>query len=308
VLVATDTVDDAGVYRIDDRTALVVTVDFFTPIVDDAGDFGRIAAANAVSDVYAMGGRPLVAVNIACFPDDQLPPSVLADILLGSREKLDEAGVAVIGGHSVSDRELKFGLAVTGTIDPSRIVTNAGAVEGNVLVLTKPIGTGVLTTALKSEALDDELLAGVTAVMSELNRAASEGMVEAGARAATDVTGFGLVGHAVGMADASGVTFEIDVGRVPLLDGALEVIRSGFRPGGLFTNQHYYRSFVSLKSRADGFTLDLMNDPQTSGGLLVSLPEDGVDAFARAYEKAGGSGHWIIGRVLPREGKSVVLV
>jgi len=163
VLVATDTVDDAGVYRIDDRTALVVTVDFFTPIVDDAGDFGRIAAANAVSDVYAMGGRPLVAVNIACFPDDQLPPSVLADILLGSREKLDEAGVAVIGGHSVSDRELKFGLAVTGTIDPSRIVTNAGAVEGNVLVLTKPIGTGVLTTALKSEALDDELLAGVTA-------------------------------------------------------------------------------------------------------------------------------------------------
>lgn len=308
VLVATDTVDDAGVYGLDDRTALVVTVDFFTPIVDDARDFGRIAAANAVSDIYAMGGRPLVAVNIACFPDGDLPISLLADILLGGREKMDEAGVAVIGGHSVSDRELKFGLAITGIIDPSRIVTNSGASVGDVLVLTKPIGTGVLTTALKYEALEEDALRRVTAVMAELNRAGAVGMVEAGANAATDVTGFGLVGHAVGMADGSGVTIEIDVAGVPLLDGADAAVRSGFRPGGLLANQSYYERFVRLESHADGHILDLMSDPQTSGGLLISLPEDGLDTFSSAYELAGGSGHWVVGRVLARGDRSVVLV
>jgi len=308
VLVATDTVDDAGVYRVDDTTALVITVDFFTPIVDDATDFGRISAANAVSDIYAMGARPIVAVNIACFPDDLLPPSVLSDVLLGGREKMNEAGVAVIGGHTVTDKELKFGMAVTGMVDPSRIVTNSGAAQGCVLVLTKPIGTGVITTALKHEALDDESLSRVTSVMCELNRAGSEAMLAAGATAATDVTGFGLVGHAVGMANGSGVTLEIDVARVPLLDGALDIIRAGYRPGGLFTNQHYYRRFVRLKSRADGYTLDLMNDPQTSGGLLLALPEDRLDEFSTVYERAGGSGHWVIGRVLPREEESVVLI
>ncbi len=292
----------------DDRTALVVTNDFFPPIVDDAADFGRIAAANAVSDVYAMGGTPLVAVNIACFPDEDLAASVLADILLGGREKMDEAGVALIGGHTVTDRELKYGLAVTGIVDVEGIVTNAGARDGDVLVLTKPIGTGVMTTALKHEALDDEALARVTAVMALLNKAASAGMTEAGASAATDVTGFGLVGHAVGMARASGVMLEIDVASVPLIDGADETIRAGFRPGGLLANQHYYGQFVLLKSRADGHTLDLMNDPQTSGGLLISLPEGRLGVFADAYARAGGEGHTVIGRVLPREDRAVTLV
>ena len=290
-----------------DGVGLVFTVDFFTPIVDDPGDFGRIAAANAVSDVYAMGGTPLVAVNVVCFPEGELPSSVLADILIGGQEKMNEAGAVIIGGHSVSDRELKYGLAVTGTIDPGKIVTNAGARPGDVLVITKPIGTGVLTTALKNEALADELLKRVTATMTELNRAPSSAMVEAGASAATDVTGFGLVGHAVGMADAGGVTLEIDVQRVPRLEGALDTIREGFRPAGLLVNQQYYRQFVKLTSRADGHTLDLMNDPQTSGGLLIALPEDRLDTFAAALAEAGGGSHWPIGRVLARGEKAVVL-
>jgi selenide,water dikinase len=210
-------VDDAGVYRLDERTALVFTIDFFTPIVDDARDFGRIAAANALSDIYAMGARPLIGVNVACFPEGDLPPDVLAEILLGGREKMDEAGAVVIGGHSVSDRELKYGLAVIGLVDPERVVANAGAEEGDLLVMTKPIGTGVMTTALKNEALGADALRRVTAVMTGLNRAAAEAMVEAGAHAATDVTGFGLVGHATAMANASGVTLEIAVPDVPLI-------------------------------------------------------------------------------------------
>lgn len=290
-----------------DDVALVFTVDFFTPIVDDPGDFGRIAAANAVSDVYAMGGTPLVALNVVCFPEGELPPSVLADVLIGGREKMDEAGVVVIGGHSVSDRELKYGLAVTGTIDPAKMVTNAGARPGDVLVITKPIGTGVLATALKNEALADDLLASVTATMAELNRASSLAMVEAGASAATDVTGFGLVGHAAGLADASGVTLEIEVPRVPLIEGALETVRAGFRPAGLLANQQYYRRLVKLESRADGHLLDLMNDPQTSGGLLIALPEDRLERFAAAYEERGGGSHWPIGRVLARGERAVVL-
>jgi len=307
VLVESDTIDDAGVYMLDERTALVFTIDFFTPIVDDARDFGRIAAANAVSDVYAMGGRPLVGVNVACFPDGELPPHVLSEILLGGREKMDEAGALIVGGHTVSDRELKYGLAVVGIVDPSRVVANAGAREGDVLVLTKPIGTGVMTTALKSDALDADGLARVTGIMMELNRAAAEAMVEARAHAATDVTGFGLVGHAVGMAEASGVTLELAIDDVPLIDGALDAIRAGYRAGGLFANEHYYRQFTKVLSRADAHTLELVNDPQTSGGMLVALPESRLEAFAEAYNVSGGKSHWTVGRVVGRGDKPVVL-
>lgn len=290
-----------------DDLALVFTVDFFTPIVDDPTDFGRIAAANALSDVYAMGGTPLVAVNVACFPDGDLPPSVLADILLGGREKMDEAGAVVIGGHSVSDRELKYGLAVTGTVHPARIVTNAGARPGDVLVITKPIGTGVLTTALKHEALEDSALKGVTATMAQLNRAPASAMVEAHASAATDVTGFGLVGHAAGLAEASGVTIEIRVDDVPLIDGALDAVRAGFRPAGLLVNQRYYGKHVRLRSRADAHVLDLMSDPQTSGGLLIALQETRLGDFDSALKTAGGGCYWKIGRVLPKGDEAVVL-
>jgi selenide,water dikinase len=305
-LVSSGTVDDAGVYLLDDGTALVVTLDFFTPVVNDPRDYGRIAAANAMSDVYAMGGRPLVALNIVCFPDGELPSSVMADILLGGHEKVAEAGALVLGGHSVSDRELKFGMAVVGTVDPNGIMTNAGASPGDTIVLTKPIGTGVLATALKEDELSPEGTAAVTRLMATLNRAAAEAMVEAGASAATDVTGFGLAGHASEMADASGVTLEISVEDVPLVEGAVSVLERGLAPGGLFSNQHYYSAFVESRTGADGRTVEMMYDPQTSGGLLVALPAGSVGAFERALADGGGTS-WVVGRAVERGERALVL-
>ena len=305
-LVSSGTADDAGVYLLNDDTALVVTLDFFTPVVDDARDYGRIAAANSLSDVYAMGGTPLVALNIVCFPDGELPMSLLAEILLGGNEKVTEAGALVLGGHSVSDRELKFGLAVVGTVNPKRIVSNANARVGDVLVLTKPIGVGVLATALKEDELSSEGVVIITELMATLNRAASEAMLEAQASAATDVTGFGLVGHASEMADASGVTLEIAVADVPLVDGAVQAGEKGLAPGGLFLNQHYYTAFVESRTRADGRMVELMYDPQTSGGLLVALPEGSLGAFDGALDARGGES-WVIGRVVERCDRAVVL-
>ena len=301
------TCDDAAVYKITDDTALVVTLDFFTPVVDDARDYGRIAAANSLSDVYAMGGTPLVALNIMCFPDGELPSSVMAEILLGGNEKVTEAGALVLGGHSVSDRELKFGLAAVGVVDPEGVVTNADARPGDALVLTKPIGVGVMATALKEDELPTEGVAVITELMATLNRAASEAMVEAGAHAATDVTGFGLVGHAKEMAEASGVTFEIVLSDVPLIDGALETVSRGLAPGGLFSNQHYYSSFVEQSPDADRRTVELMFDPQTSGGLLVSLAPEDVDSFCEGLARRGGTGR-VIGRVAERGGHDIALV
>jgi len=305
-LVSSGTADDAGVYLLNDDTALVVTLDFFTPIVDDARDYGRIAAANSLSDIYAMGGTPLVALNIVCFPDGELPLSVMAEILLGGDEKVTEAGALVLGGHSVSDRELKFGLAVVGTVNPKGIVSNANARVGDVLVLTKPVGVGVLATALKEDELSPEGVATITELMATLNRAASEAMREAGVSAATDVTGFGLVGHASEMADASDVTVEIAVPDVPLVDGAMQAIEKGLAPGGLFSNQHYYSTFVESRTRAGGRTVELMYDPQTSGGLLIALPEDSLRAFEGALSARGGES-WTIGRVIKRGDRAVVL-
>ena len=305
-LVSSGTVDDAGVYSLNDDTALVVTLDFFTPVVNNPTDYGRIAAANSLSDVYAMGGTPLVALNIVCFPDGELPTSVMADILLGGHEKVSEAGALVLGGHSVSDRELKFGLAVVGTVNPNAIVSNAGARVGDTLVLTKPIGTGVLATALKEDELSPEGTAIITELMSTLNRAAAEAMVEAGANAATDVTGFGLVGHASEMANASGVTAEISVENVPLVEGALDALERGLAPGGLFSNQHYYSAFVESRTRADARTVELMYDPQTSGGLLVALPEAALEAFEKALSARGGES-WVVGRVVERGERALVL-
>jgi len=308
VLVGTNTADDAGVYLLDDGRALVFTTDFFTPIVDDARDFGRIAAANALSDVYAMGGHPLIALNLMCFPDGDLPLDIMADIISGGAEMLAEAGVVPLGGHTVSDRELKYGLAVVGTVDPGRITTNSGARPGDRLVLTKPIGTGVLTTALKMEKLDDESLARVTALMRTLNRDAAEIMLELGATAATDVTGFGLAGHALEMAQGSDVTIEIDVESVPLIEGAIEALRDGNTPGGLFTNHHFVRPMTRLVTRAESYRLDLMHDPQTSGGLLVSLPEGAVNAYIETMTDRGHGETAPVGRVVEKAGKPLSLV
>ncbi len=298
VLVSTSTADDAGVYRLNDDTALVFTLDFFTPVVDDPFDFGRVAAANSISDVYAMGGTPLIGLNIVCFPDGDLPNAVLGDILAGAQKKALEAGVLTIGGHSVSDQELKFGMAVVGTIHPDRIVSNVGATPGDVMVLTKPLGTGVIATGIKFERVPAETVGALTEQMATLNRSASRAMIAAGAHAATDVTGFGLIGHALEMAEGSGVTIEIDAAELPLMDGARELCADGIAPGGLGTNRHFYSPRVSIET-ADTVVTELTFDPQTSGGLLVALPEDALPVFERemAVDEAGW---WRIGRVRPQ--------
>jgi selenide,water dikinase len=239
VLVGHAGADDAGVYRLSDETALVLTTDFFTPIVDDPFDFGRVAAANSLSDVYAMGGQPLVALNIAGFPEGKVAPEVLGEILRGGAEMAREAGVAIVGGHTVNDAELKYGLAVVGTVHPDRVVTNAGARPGDALVLTKPLGTGALATALKREQLSSDGLARLTSVMTHLNREAAERMLARGVHAATDITGYGLLGHAHEMAEASGVTLQIDAARVPAIEGALEAVAAGHVPGGAHTNREF---------------------------------------------------------------------
>jgi selenide, water dikinase len=281
VLIDFRTSDDAGVYRLDETRALVQTVDFFTPIVDDPAAYGRIAAANALSDVYAMGGRPLTALAIAAFPKDG-DRSVLSAIFRGGLQTLQEAGVALLGGHTVQDQEIKFGYAVTGEVDPSRIWSNASARAGDVLVLTKPIGTGVIATAIKFGRAPDGVASAAIESMSRLNRAAADALsrLPAGTvHACTDITGFGVIGHATEMAKASGVTLAIDVGAVPLLDGALDLV-DGNMSGGGKTNIQHFGSEVSSESGLDARRIQLLYDPQTSGGLLAAIaPSDAAEAL-----------------------------
>jgi selenide,water dikinase len=256
----------------------VQTVDFFTPIVDDPCDFGRIAAANALSDVYAMGGRPLTALSIAGFPEKDFPPEWAAAIVRGGYAKLQEAGCVLLGGHSVRDPEIKFGYAVTGLVDPARILTNAGARPGQVLVLTKPLGTGVIATALKAGQAPDDAVAAATRSMAALNRAAAEAALRHGATAATDITGFGLIGHAAGIARESRVTLEIHVRDLPLLPRALE-LAPRFQPGGLKANRKQFEPLVAYGREPEEALRALLYDPQTSGGLLLAVPEGAAGAL-----------------------------
>jgi selenide, water dikinase len=296
VLVGFDTNDDAGVYRVGPELALVQTTDFFTPIVDDPHTFGAVAAANALSDVYAMGGRPVTALSILCYPgkgdlDD------LEEILRGGAEKMIEAGCAVLGGHSVSDDEIKFGYAVTGLIHPGRILANSGARPGDVLVFTKKIGTGVISTALKRGIAKDEHVQGAIDSMLTLNKSVCEQMLAAGAHGCTDVTGFGLLGHAREMAMASGVTLEIDAASIEFLPGAVEYARQGTLPGGLNNNRAFAECAVAVRGTVDELLLTLLYDPQTSGGLLISVPEQTASSIQGR----------IIGRVAERAEKPVVV-
>ena len=300
-----ETHDDAGVFRLGPDLALIQTVDFFTPIVDDPFEFGAIAAANAFSDVYAMGGTPRTALNLVGWPQGELPWDVLGEILKGAHEVVHEAGAVLAGGHSVKAPELFFGLSVTGTVHPDRIVTNAGARPGDVLFLTKPIGTGILTTALKNGNLSRETLALVTATMRRLNAAAAEAMVEVGVSAATDVTGFGLLGHLLEMARGSRAAVEIDASRVPILQGAMEHVRAGDKPGGLGANRLYASPAVEGAEGIDPALLDLLYDPQTSGGLLISVPEDRADRMQTALARHGVAGAARIGRVIG-EGRGTI--
>lgn len=295
--------DDAGVFAINDDVAIVQTVDFFTPIVDDPFDFGRISATNALSDVYAMGGTPLTALNVAAFPED-LDLDILARILDGGASVAREAGVAILGGHTIKDSEPKYGMAVTGTVDRKRIVTNAGARPGDVLVLTKPLGTGILTTARKRNAIADDDLTEAIGWMTTLNAAASSAMLECSAHAATDVTGFGLLGHAGAMADASGVAFTVEAEAVPIMARALELARDGVVPGGTLHNARTHASFTDFAPRVDEALRLVLSDAQTSGGLLIAIAPDRLDDLVRALQDAGILAA-AIGRV--REGSGILV-
>lgn len=282
-------------------------MDFFTPIVDDPYDFGRIAAANSLSDIYAMGATPLTALNIVCFPVKDLPKSVLKEILRGGIETLHEAGVLLVGGHSVEDPEPKYGLAVTGVVHPDELVTNSGARPGDHLILTKPIGTGVLATASKARLLSSSLYRRMVHVMVQLNKAACEAMQEVGVNAATDITGFGLVGHALDMAEASRVRIEISCRRVPLMEEAAAFLRQGLVPEGDYANQRFCEKRVRISDSVDEAVIGLLHDAQTSGGLLISVPEEKASLlFARLLEK-GLVEVADIGRVVDGEPGIVIL-
>jgi selenide,water dikinase len=301
LLVGRETFDDAGVFLITDDLALVQTVDFFAPVVDDPFDFGQVAAANALSDVYAMGGQPMTALNIVAYPTNDLPLSVLTDVLRGGQEKVHEAGAFIVGGHTVIDTELKYGLAVTGRAHPKFLLTNAAAKPGDRLVLTKAIGNGILATALKREIIATEAAREMIELMKKLNGQASRAALAVGALCATDVTGFGLLGHASHIARASNVTLAIHAELVPILDGAREALKKGATTDGMKRNREYVNGFVEWRG---GTTedRDLFCDPQTSGGLLVAVPHARVASYLSKVEGAVD-----IGEVLERETIAIVV-
>lgn len=300
VLVGIATGDDAGVYLVRDDLAIVNTVDFFTPVVDDPFTYGQIAAANALSDVYAMGGTPKTALNIVCWPQTGLPAEMLGEILRGGSEKAREAGVAIVGGHSVADEEVKYGMAVTGVIDPRRIVRNVGARPGDALLLSKPIGTGVLMTALKRRKLPEDHYAAAVRWMCELNAATAIAMLKYEVHAATDITGFGLIGHASKMAEGSGVTLRIEESDLPLMAGALECCRAGMIPGGGTRNREFYGPQVRISDEVADEIGELLFDPQTSGGLFIALPVNDAMKLLADLQAAGNTDAAIVGRVAAR--------
>ena len=302
MLVDFRTGDDAGVFRLDEERALVQTVDFFTPVVDDPEDFGRIAAANALSDVYAMGGRPLTALSIAAFPETDFPAEWARAIVRGGAAKLREAGCALLGGHSVRDPEIKFGYAVTGLVEPDRLLTNANGRVGDALVLTKPLGTGVVATALKAGRAPAEAVVEATRSMSTLNRIPAAVAQRHGVRAATDVTGFGLAGHALNLARESALTLEIRASDLPLLPGA-EALALDFPPGGLKSNRLEFEPKVEDVSSVSEAVRTLVYDPQTSGGLLLLVPAPALPALLADLPLARA-----IGRALPAGDRPLRLV
>lgn len=305
LLVGTNTADDAGVFRINDRQALVQTVDFFPPIVDDPYCFGQIAAANALSDIYAMGGKPLTALNIVGFPA-RMPREILGRILRGGADKVREAGAVIAGGHSIVDKELKYGLACTGMVDVDKIIRNDKAVIGDRLFLTKPLGTGIVTTAIKQKKATPEDTDHVINRMSELNRVGSELMVKFGAHAATDVTGYGILGHGFEMAVGSEVSLHIYYDRLPLLPNVLKYAEAGALTGGAEANREYLQTAVKISSLLSKAQTDVLFDAQTSGGLLIAMPDTGADSFV---EEAGERGLTIeqIG-IVEQKGQFAIIV
>jgi selenide,water dikinase len=299
--------DDAGVYQLADDLAIIQTIDFFTPIVDDPYAFGQIAAANALSDVYAMGGTPLTAMNVVCFPTKSLDISVLKDILRGGVDKILEAGALLVGGHTIDDKELKYGLSVTGTVHPKRLVTNSGAKVGDKLILTKPLGTGIVSTAVKAKMADEETAAKVAKCMATLNNKASELMQEVGAHACTDVTGFGLLGHTVQLAQNSRVGINISSASVPLLPRAEEFAKRELYPAGSRRNREFYSPCVKIANEVPSHLQGILFDAQTSGGLLICLAPRKAELLLNRLRQAGVEDAVIIGEVVS-EPRGVITV
>jgi selenide,water dikinase len=287
--------EDAGVYKLTADLALVQTVDFFTPIVDEPYDFGRIAAANSLSDVYAMGGKPLTALNIVCFPKDTMDFAILGEVLRGGLDMMHEAGVILLGGHTVDDPELKYGLAVTGTIHPDKVVHNHGAKPGDRLILTKPLGTGIISTAIKRGTASKEAIASITKSMTTLNKAAAENMLAVGVNACKDITGFGLLGHAAEMVEGTDVGFVIEAGAVPIFPAAKALVEAGMVPGGTGRNRDFRKNMIDMDKKVPQYMQDILFDPQTSGGLLIAVPEKKALKLLNRLLQEGITGAAIIG-------------
>jgi selenide,water dikinase len=301
LLVGLDTSDDAAVFVAPGGTALVQTVDFFTPVVDDPHDWGRIAAANALSDVYAMGGIPMTALQLVGWPRDTLPFDLLEEVIAGGASVMEEAGCTIVGGHSIDDPEPKYGFAVTGTVEPDRLVTNAGSQPGDLLVLTKPLGTGIIATAIKKGEVSDEVRRAAVEVMTRLNEGAARAMTSVGVSAATDVTGFGLLGHLAEMTNAAGVGAEVEAGAVPLIDGVIELAGRGHLPGGSKRNMKALASTVDYGNVGSPLR-EILTDAQTSGGLLISVHPDRLEFLMAALEAERTPVAAVIGSIGSAEG------
>ena len=306
LLVGISTGDDAAVYKMNEDMAIISTVDFFPPIVDDPFKFGEIAATNALSDVYAMGGKPIIALNIVGFPVD-LPHDILGEILKGGASKAEEAGVLIVGGHTVDDAEPKYGMSVTGVVNPGAQVTNAGAQPGDALVLTKPIGTGIITTAGKQERVSAETLDRAVAIMGELNRRASEAMMHVGVNACVDITGFGLLGHLRLIAQGSGVSAKVSVEAIPVIEGVSELLDMGIAPGGTHRNLESLDGVVDWHADITERTRILLADAQTSGGLLMSVASDKLDTLLDALAEAGVETRAVIGEILEHDASEAAI-
>lgn len=302
-----DRLDDAGVYKISDEIALIQTVDFITPIVNDPYIFGQIAAANSISDVYTMGGKPITAMNVVCFPKDTMDISVLREVLRGGLEKMNEAGAALMGGHSVNDPELKYGLSVTGTVHPDKLITNSGIQPGDSLVLTKPLGTGIMSTALKVRLVSEDDFNEVSQSMTGLNKTAAGLMIELGAHACTDVTGFGLVGHASHLVQDGEIGIELDFASLPVFTGAFDFSEKSVIPGGLGRNRDFYAPLVEFKGRIPEYRQDILFDPQTSGGLLIALPPEAAEKMVKSLHSAGISRAAVIGRIIHHPERKIIV-
>jgi selenide,water dikinase len=302
-----DRVEDGGVYKLTADLAIVQTLDFFTPVVDDPFIFGQIAAANSLSDIYAMGGQPITAMNIVCFPVQTMAISVLQEVLRGGIEKMREAEIVLVGGHSVDDQELKYGLSVTGTIHPQKILTKEGSKAGNQLILTKPLGTGIISTAVKAEMAGRQASELIIKSMSALNRKASEIMLEVGVDACTDITGFGLLGHACEMVEDTPLGLLIYADQVPIFPETLDLAEKGMVPGGLYRNRDFRKPWVHISSRVDQFLAEVLFDPQTSGGLLISVAAEKASLLLQKLHLGGVDQAAIIGEVISQPAGKIVV-